>query len=187
MEIVFEIRKGAIEEAPEVCKLVYWSVYKEMMLRARRVVAVHEKTIPKTTSGKIQRRGTRQALREGKLQVVHDAIFGEEKCETVVEEEMKAPPEVNSEQQLKVQKPKVCVVGAGMSGLVSAKTCLESGFDVTVFESRETLGGVWSSDAQYYSATTQGLVTIYNLHSHHCRIAHDTDTPDIYDSWGWKL
>ncbi len=160
--IVFEIRKGAIKEASEVCEQVYSSVYKETMLKARRVVAVHEKTIPKTTSGKIQRNKTRLALRAGKLEVVHDAIFGKVEYEPEVEE-MKAPPVVNSE-LLEVQKPKVCIVGAGMSGLVSAKTFLESGFDVTVFESRETLGGVWSPDAQYYSATTQGLVTIYLIY-----------------------
>ncbi len=161
MEIVFEIRKGAIEEAPEICKLIYTSVYKGMMLKARRVVAIKEKTIPKTTSGKIQRRAIRQALRDSNLQIVHDAVFG--KAIPVDEEEMEVPTEVIGEQpQLKMQKPKVCVVGAGMSGLVSAKTCLESGLDVTVFESRETLGGVWAHDSQYYSATSQGLVTIYN-------------------------
>ncbi len=53
------------------------------------------------------------------------------------------------------QRKKVCVVGAGMSGLVSAKTLLESEFDVTIFEKRHTLGGIWSPGAQYYSVTTQ--------------------------------
>ncbi len=155
---MFEIRDSAIEEAAEVCRLVYSSVYKEMLLKVQRVIAVSEKTIPKTTSGKIQRRQTRLALNAGKLKIVYDAAFGQKAHEPVVEEEMGSSSKVNNE-MLEVQKPKVCVVGAGMSGLVSAKTCLESGFDVTVFESRGTLGGVWSPDAQYYSVTTQGLVT----------------------------
>ncbi|MGB3637907.1 MAG: NAD(P)-binding protein [Rivularia sp. (in: cyanobacteria)] len=31
---------------------------------------------------------------------------------------------------------KVCVIGVGVSGLVAAKTFLEDGFDVTVFEKK---------------------------------------------------
>ncbi len=156
---MFEIRNTAIEEAAEICRQVYSSVYKEMILKAQRVIAVREKTIPKTSSGKIQRSKTRFAMNAGELKIVYDAVFGQKVHKPVVEEEMGSSSKINSE-MLEVQKPKVCVVGAGMAGLVSAKTCLESGFDVTVFESRESLGGVWSPDAQYYSVTTQGLVTI---------------------------
>lgn len=44
---------------------------------------------------------------------------------------------------------KVCVVGAGLSGLVSAKVLQEDGFEVTVFEKAPELGGVWASFRHY--------------------------------------
>jgi NADPH-dependent glutamate synthase beta subunit-like oxidoreductase len=40
-------------------------------------------------------------------------------------------------------KKKVCVLGAGVSGLVSAKALLEDDHDVTVFEKANVIGGVW--------------------------------------------
>ena len=41
--------------------------------------------------------------------------------------------------------PRVCVVGAGLSGLTSAKEFKQRGFDVTVFERSSKLGGVWNT------------------------------------------
>lgn len=46
-------------------------------------------------------------------------------------------------------KPRACVVGAGISGLVAAKVLTADGFDVTVFERHHELGGVWASDHTY--------------------------------------
>lgn len=37
----------------------------------------------------------------------------------------------------------VAIIGAGSSGLVSAKYSLDHGFDVTVYEQNEQLGGIW--------------------------------------------
>lgn len=37
----------------------------------------------------------------------------------------------------------VAVIGAGSSGLVSAKYSLAQGYDVTVYEQNEQLGGIW--------------------------------------------
>ena len=39
----------------------------------------------------------------------------------------------------------VAVIGAGPAGLVAAKHALEAGFDVTVFEARDDLGGQWNT------------------------------------------
>ena len=36
---------------------------------------------------------------------------------------------------------RIAVIGAGASGLVTAKYCLEAGFDVVVFEASERIGG----------------------------------------------
>ncbi len=39
---------------------------------------------------------------------------------------------------------KVCVIGAGWSGLYALKTYIEEGFtDVTLFEKTDSVGGVW--------------------------------------------
>ncbi|MBW4668668.1 MAG: NAD(P)/FAD-dependent oxidoreductase [Cyanomargarita calcarea GSE-NOS-MK-12-04C] len=49
----------------------------------------------------------------------------------------------------------ICVIGAGISGLVAAKTFLEEGYDVTVFEKQKGLGGVWEQSRTYPGLTTQ--------------------------------
>lgn len=45
--------------------------------------------------------------------------------------------------------PTVCVIGAGVAGLVSAKVLKHNGFDVTVFEKESTVGGVWAPSRAY--------------------------------------
>jgi dimethylaniline monooxygenase (N-oxide forming) len=42
---------------------------------------------------------------------------------------------------------RVCVIGAGASGLVAAKTLRESGFDVVMFEKASSIGGVFAHGA----------------------------------------
>ena len=44
---------------------------------------------------------------------------------------------------------RVAVVGAGPSGLVAAKHAIEAGFDTTVFEAGDDLGGQWHSTAPH--------------------------------------
>lgn len=41
------------------------------------------------------------------------------------------------------QVRRVAVVGAGISGVVSAAHLLAAGFDVTVFERNKQTGGIW--------------------------------------------
>lgn len=38
---------------------------------------------------------------------------------------------------------KVCIIGAGTAGLCAAKTALAYGFDVTVYEQTDEIGGTW--------------------------------------------
>ena len=41
-------------------------------------------------------------------------------------------------------KPKrVCIIGAGPSGLTAAKNCLQAGLDFVVFEKNDKVGGNW--------------------------------------------
>ncbi len=49
----------------------------------------------------------------------------------------------------------VAIVGAGPAGLVAAKVLLVDGFDVTIFDQRTTLGGIWSFEGSYYELHTQ--------------------------------
>lgn len=49
----------------------------------------------------------------------------------------------------------LCVVGAGPAGLVTAKVFLEDGFDVTVFEKYDEIGGTWSSHRRYVNLNHQ--------------------------------
>ncbi len=44
-------------------------------------------------------------------------------------------------------KKKVAVIGAGVSGLATAKTFKEKGHDVTIIERSHDLGGVWGAFA----------------------------------------
>lgn len=39
--------------------------------------------------------------------------------------------------------PNVAIIGTGPSGLVAAKYAIEQGFNVTVFEQNDIIGGVW--------------------------------------------
>lgn len=52
---------------------------------------------------------------------------------------------------------KVCVVGAGAQGLVTAKNLLEQGLEVTVFERWDHIAGTWhASDLTDQTAALNG-------------------------------
>ena len=40
----------------------------------------------------------------------------------------------------------IAVLGAGVAGLAAAKALAQHGFDVTVYETRSELGGVWANN-----------------------------------------
>ena len=46
----------------------------------------------------------------------------------------------------RLSRPKIAVIGAGITGVTSAAHCIGHGFDVTIFEagSEDELGGIWS-------------------------------------------
>ena len=50
---------------------------------------------------------------------------------------------------------RVAIIGAGISGLVTAKTLLEEGFQVTLFETEDEVGGVWARSRRYPGVHTQ--------------------------------
>ena len=53
------------------------------------------------------------------------------------------------------------IIGAGVSGLVTAKTCLEYGYAIKVFEKEKEPGGVWASSRRYPGVTTQNTKDTY--------------------------
>ncbi|MDF5715910.1 MAG: FAD-dependent oxidoreductase [Rhizonema sp. NSF051] len=69
----------------------------------------------------------------------------------------------------------VCVIGAGISGLVAAKTFLEEGYDVTLFEKQKGVGGVWEKSRTYPGVTTQTVRDAYAF--------SDYPMPASYPEW----
>ena len=58
---------------------------------------------------------------------------------------------------------KVCVLGAGISGLVTAKTFYGRGHHVTVYERSHDLGGVWELSRSYPGIQTQTPRDLYSF------------------------
>lgn len=46
----------------------------------------------------------------------------------------------------KLNRPRIAIVGAGLTGIASASHCVGHGFDVMLFEGggRDALGGIWA-------------------------------------------
>ncbi|MCF1599869.1 flavin-containing monooxygenase [Streptomyces muensis] len=58
---------------------------------------------------------------------------------------------------------RVCVIGAGPGGIVSAKVLLENGFDVTVLDKYRQVGGVWSAGGCYDGLANQSALRIFEF------------------------
>ncbi len=50
---------------------------------------------------------------------------------------------------------RVAIIGAGVSGIVTARVLTDAGIEVTVFEQRADVGGVWSASRAYPGISTQ--------------------------------
>lgn len=72
LEIVFEIRKNAMKDVEKVVNDVHQIVTDEIGLVPSRLVAIQERTICKTTSGKIQRRKNRDTLHSNDHEIIHE-------------------------------------------------------------------------------------------------------------------
>lgn len=42
-------------------------------------------------------------------------------------------------------KTSIAIIGAGVSGLGSARVFIQKGYDVTVYEASDKIGGVWAN------------------------------------------
>src|SRR3954453_13561336 len=69
----------------------------------------------------------------------------------------------------------VCVIGAGVSGLVAAKTFNARGHRETILERSGDLGGVWEPARSYPDVQTQSPKELYRY--------TDKPMPDSYPEW----
>jgi cation diffusion facilitator CzcD-associated flavoprotein CzcO len=67
------------------------------------------------------------------------------------------------------------IIGAGVSGIITAKTCLEYGYEVKVFEKDAELGGVWATSRRYVGVRTQNTKDTYFF--------SDFPMPKHYPQW----
>lgn len=58
---------------------------------------------------------------------------------------------------------RVCVIGAGPGGIVTAKVLLENGFDVTVLDKYRQVGGVWSAGGCYDGLANQAARRLFEF------------------------
>ncbi|MCU7723912.1 NAD(P)/FAD-dependent oxidoreductase [Actinoplanes sp. KI2] len=58
---------------------------------------------------------------------------------------------------------RVGIIGAGVAGLATAKTLLQAGHEIVVYESAPDVGGVWSRTRRYPGLTTQSAKATYGL------------------------
>ncbi|HEX5725503.1 MAG TPA: FAD-dependent oxidoreductase [Longimicrobiaceae bacterium] len=70
---------------------------------------------------------------------------------------------------------RIGIIGAGLSGLVTAKTFLEDGHAVTLFETESEVGGVWARSRRYPGLTTQNPRDTYAF--------SDFPFPRSYPEW----
>ncbi len=79
--VVFEVRSslltGSLGQLRNVIANVRSAVAQTTGISLTRIVVISEGSIPKTTSGKIQRKASREALESEKLEVVFDVHFGD--------------------------------------------------------------------------------------------------------------
>ena len=68
----------------------------------------------------------------------------------------------------KLHRPRVAIIGAGLTGVSAAAHCVGNGFDVQIFESgpREQLGGIWArvnntSGLQIHSVMYRFFPTVF--------------------------
>lgn len=76
--------------------------------------------------------------------ILHPFVFWYSVLQYLIDKILSPNPPKFEDKQL--SRPKVAIIGAGLTGVSAAAHCVGHGFDVHIFEadSREHLGGIWS-------------------------------------------
>lgn len=74
-----------------------------------------------------------------------------------------------------VDKKRVCVIGAGVSGLAAAKAFAAKGHEIVILERGADLGGVWEASRRYPDVQTQSAKSMYRF--------TDAPMPENYPEW----
>src|SRR5258707_8580950 len=74
-----------------------------------------------------------------------------------------------------VKQKTVCIIGAGVAGLVAAKTFAARGHGVTILERSGDLGGVWEPAPSHPEGQTPSPKDLYRY--------TDKPMPDSYPEW----
>lgn len=80
--------------------------------------------------------------------------------------------------------PRVAVIGAGPLGLMAMKTLKEDGFDVTGYEARPYVGGLWKYSDDPYISVQEG--TIFNSSRYRSAISDFPFKDDVDDYPTWR-
>lgn len=147
VEIVLEIRKSHEKDAANVLAQIYNSIVQEIGITPTRLVAIKQRTIHKTTSGKIQRNANHKALNERKLSVIYEYKTASHVLKQLNNELNATRQRSDSALNKKMDfDSDVLVVGAGIVGLCFARDIAALGYQVTVVEKSNKVGGTWASN-----------------------------------------
>ena len=92
--LVQEIERG-IEEAEYagLCQLIHKAVLRDLELALKRIVLIQVATVPRTSSGKIQRSQARKQWQEGKVVALYEHHFGDNTKQTLISFDIRSSPE----------------------------------------------------------------------------------------------
>lgn len=75
--------------------------------------------------------------------IFHPLVFLYQLIQWIIDKALSPnPPQSN----VQLGRPKIAIIGAGITGVTAAAHCVGHGFDVVIFEAgdRKSLGGIWS-------------------------------------------
>lgn len=81
--------------------------------------------------------------------LIHPLLFSYQLLQWVIDKTISPnPPNKNA----KLHRPKLAIIGTGITGITAAAHFVGHGFDVVIFESgsKEQVGGIWSVSAHSY-------------------------------------
>lgn len=84
-----------------------------------------------------------------------------------------------------LSRPKIAIIGAGLTGVSAASHCVGHGYDVHIFEAgpREELGGIWSVSIIFSSLFTQFILVSRRPPWQRLPGGQQSVIPSCYNKW----